>query len=72
MAASAPGVFGKKPGIACILGTGANSCLYDGEKIVMNTPPLGYILGDEGSGAVIGKLLPQWYLQGHIACIAKE
>lgn len=43
-------------GIACILGTGSNSCLYDGEKVVENTPPLGYILGDEGSGAVLGKL----------------
>ena len=43
-------------GIACILGTGANSCLYDGEKIVQNTPALGYILGDEGSGAVLGRL----------------
>lgn len=44
-----------RPGIACILGTGANSCLYDGEKIIQNTPPLGYILGDEGSGAYLGK-----------------
>jgi glucosamine kinase len=42
-------------GIACILGTGSNSCLYDGEKIVENISPLGYILGDEGSGAVIGR-----------------
>ncbi len=42
-------------GIACILGTGSNSCLYDGEKIVENVSPLGYILGDEGSGAVIGR-----------------
>lgn len=42
-------------GIACILGTGANSCLYDGEKIIRNTPPLGYILGDEGSGAILGR-----------------
>lgn len=47
--------LGHQPGIACILGTGANSCLYDGEQIVMNTPPLGYILGDEGSGAYLGK-----------------
>lgn len=46
---------GIEPGIACILGTGANSCLYDGERIVENIPPLGYILGDEGSGAVLGK-----------------
>lgn len=45
---------GHHEGIACILGTGANSCLYDGKRIVMNTPPLGYILGDEGSGAVLG------------------
>ena len=43
-------------GIACILGTGSNSCLYDGHDIVANIPPLGYILGDEGSGAVLGKL----------------
>lgn len=44
-----------QPGIACILGTGANSCLYDGQRITHNTPPLGYILGDEGSGAYLGK-----------------
>ena len=43
-------------GIGCILGTGANSCLYDGEKIVQNTPALGYILGDEGSGSVLGRM----------------
>ncbi len=44
-----------RPGIACILGTGANSCLYDGKEIIQNIPPLGYILGDEGSGAYLGK-----------------
>lgn len=44
-----------KKGIATILGTGSNSCLYDGEKIIANTPSLGYILGDEGSGSYIGK-----------------
>ena len=43
-------------GIASILGTGANSCLYDGNDIVKNTPALGYILGDEGGGAVLGRL----------------
>jgi len=43
-------------GIACILGTGANSCLYDGEQIAQNTPALGFILGDEGSGSVLGRL----------------
>ena len=55
--AAARAVCGKKPGIACIMGTGSNSCYYDGEKIVDNVSPLGYILGDEGSGAVLGKRL---------------
>ncbi len=54
--AAARGLCGKNKGIACILGTGSNSCYYDGEKIVDNISPLGYILGDEGSGAVIGRL----------------
>ena len=48
-------LFGDREGIACILGTGANSCLYDGRRITANVPPLGYILGDEGSGAVLGR-----------------
>ena len=48
---------GHNYGIASILGTGANSCLYDGTSIVMNTPAMGYILGDEGSGASLGKRL---------------
>ncbi len=43
-------------GIACILGTGSNSCLYDGQRIVANVPAMGFILGDEGSGAVLGRL----------------
>ena len=51
---AARALCGGREGIACILGTGANSCLFDGERIVRNTPPLGYILGDEGSGAVLG------------------
>ena len=55
--AAARAVCGANEGIACIMGTGANSCLYDGKRVVENTPPLGYILGDEGSGAVLGKLL---------------
>lgn len=52
---AARALCGRKQGIASILGTGANSCLYDGERIMENTPPLGYILGDEGSGAVLGR-----------------
>ena len=51
---AARALCGRIEGIACILGTGANSCLFDGARIVRNTPPLGYILGDEGSGAVLG------------------
>lgn len=55
--AAARALCGNKPGIACILGTGSNSCFYDGEKIADNVSPLGYILGDEGSGAVLGKIM---------------
>lgn len=51
---AARALCGRRAGVACILGTGSNSCLYDGRQIVLNTPPLGYILGDEGSGAVLG------------------
>lgn len=54
---AARSLCGMLPGIACILGTGSNSCLYDGIEIVQHVSPLGYILGDEGSGAVLGKLL---------------
>lgn len=52
---AARALCGHAEGIACILGTGSNSCLFDGENIVQNTPALGYILGDEGSGASLGK-----------------
>jgi N-acetylglucosamine kinase-like BadF-type ATPase len=54
---AARAVCGNQPGIACILGTGSNSCYYDGTRICDNVSPLGFILGDEGSGAVLGKLL---------------
>lgn len=53
---------GNKAGIACILGTGSNSCFYNGKKIVTNSPGLGYVLGDEASGAYFGKLLVQHFL----------
>ena len=55
--AATRGVCGREAGIVCILGTGSNSCFYDGQQIVSNVSPLGFILGDEGSGAVLGKLL---------------
>lgn len=54
--AAARALCGKSKGIACIIGTGSNSCFYDGQKIAENVSPLGYILGDEGSGAVLGRL----------------
>jgi N-acetylglucosamine kinase-like BadF-type ATPase len=52
---AARALFGREPGITCILGTGANSGLYDGNEIIEHIPPLGYIIGDEGSGAYLGK-----------------
>jgi N-acetylglucosamine kinase-like BadF-type ATPase len=57
MMAAARALCGHGAGIACILGTGSNSCFYDGRDIVSNVSPLGYILGDEGSGAYLGKRL---------------
>ena len=60
--AAARALCGRKKGIACILGTGSNSCYYDGKKIIRNSPGLGYVLGDEGSGAYLGKKVIQYYL----------
>lgn len=55
--AAARALCGREPGIACILGTGSNSCLYNGEKIIGNVANLGWILADEGSGTSLGKKL---------------
>lgn len=55
--AAARALCGNEEGIACILGTGSNSCYYNGKEIKDNIPPLGFILGDEGSGATLGRLL---------------
>ena len=52
---------GKEPGIACILGTGSNSCLYDGNEVIDNVKNLGYLVGDEGSGSYLGKDLLRCY-----------
>ena len=54
---AARALCGHEEGIACVLGTGSNSCLYNGKEIKANIPPLGYILGDEGSSAVLGRRL---------------
>lgn len=61
---AARGLFKCEAGIACILGTGSNSCFYDGKIIVKNVKAAGYILGDEGSGAVLGKLFLADLLKG--------
>ncbi len=53
--------LGHEKGIACILGTGANSCLYDGNDITERAVSLGYLLGDEGSGCYIGRKLVRAY-----------
>lgn len=59
---AAKALCGDSKGIACILGTGSNSCFYNGKKIVKNSPGLGYVLGDEGSGAYLGKKVVQYFL----------
>ena len=61
---AARALFGEGDGIACILGTGSNSCLWRGGSIEANVPPLGYILGDEGSGASLGRRLVRQALRG--------
>jgi glucosamine kinase len=53
---------GPSKGVACILGTGSSSCYFDGKKIAKESPGLGYVLGDEGSGAYLGKKVLQYYL----------
>jgi len=61
---AARALFGNQTGIACILGTGSNACLYNGREITDTVSPLGFILGDEGSGAVMGrKLLGDFFKQ---------
>ena len=61
---AARGLLVREPGLAGILGTGSNSCLYDGKEIVKNVAPLGYVLGDEGSGSYMGKILIADMLKG--------
>jgi glucosamine kinase len=60
------------PGIACIIGTGSNSCYYDGKAIVSNVSPRGYILGDEGGGAVLGRKLVSGVLKKQLPGIVIE
>ena len=63
---AAKALWGDRSGIACIMGTGANSGVYDGHAITANIPPLGYVLGDEGSGAVLGCMLINAIYKGRV------
>lgn len=69
---AARGLCGDRPGIACILGTGSNSGYYDGKKLISQVSPLGYVLGDEGSGAAMGKRLLKDYLRDKLPQNLKE
>ena len=72
MLGAARSVCGKQAGVVCIMGTGSNSCLYDGEKICANVSPLGYILGDEGSGASLGKILVGEVMKGDLGYLREQ
>ncbi len=69
---AARALFIDNKGVACILGTGSNSCLYDGKNIIENVSPLGFILGDEGSGAVLGKIFIADCLKNQLPLELKE
>jgi glucosamine kinase len=66
MLAAARALLGTKPGFAAIIGTGSNTCLYDGKEITKNIDSLGYLLGDEGSGSSIGKKIVRDYMRGYL------
>lgn len=70
--AAAHALCGRQAGIACILGTGSNSCEWDGTKVIKQVSPLGFILGDEGSGASLGKQLLSDALKGQLTAGLKE
>lgn len=72
MLGAARGLLGHQPGAACILGTGSGSCAYNGETIDWCVPSLGFILGDEGSGAVLGKRLVGDILKNQLGDDLKE
>ena len=66
LVASARALLGNEPGFAAILGTGTNSCLYDGTRITHNVDSMGFLLGDEGSGAYMGKRIIGDFIRGHM------
>ncbi|MFN3760115.1 MAG: N-acetylglucosamine kinase [Algoriphagus aquaeductus] len=72
LAAAAHATCGHSPGIACILGTGSNSCDYDGERITATRPAAGYILGDEGGGCYIGRKFLQDFIHEEMPSKIRE
>lgn len=66
LAAAAFSTYDGKPCISCILGTGSNSCFFDGKRIIQQKPALGYVLGDEGSGSYFGKVLLKMYMYSQL------
>lgn len=69
---AARALCGHHEGIACILGTGSNSCLWDGARVAAHTPALGYVLGDEGSGTAIGKAFLGGILKGGLPVALRD
>jgi glucosamine kinase len=67
MIAASRATLGNEPGIACIIGTGSNSCVWDGYEIVHNIPSHGYVFGDEGSGAYLGIELLKLFLNNQMS-----
>lgn len=72
LVAAARAACGRVPGIAAIIGTGSNSCQWDGEKIVRKVPTGGFILGDEGSAATLGKLFLSDFLKGLVPQVVAD
>jgi glucosamine kinase len=66
MLAAARALLKNSPGFAAIIGTGSNTCIYDGKDITRNIDSLGYLLGDEGSGSYIGKKIVRDYMRGYL------
>ncbi|MCW3076271.1 MAG: N-acetylglucosamine kinase, partial [Bacteroidetes bacterium] len=66
MLAAARALLGNKKGFAAIIGTGSNTCLYDGKEIENNIDSLGYLMGDEGSGSYIGKKIVRDFMRGYL------
>jgi N-acetylglucosamine kinase-like BadF-type ATPase len=72
LSAAAHATCGRLPGIACILGTGSNSCDYDGENIIDQRPAAGYILGDEGGGCYVGRKFLQDFIHEEMPAIIRN